>query len=214
MYVVHWHGNFRNLSPMHITKLICIGIVNADFGDVRDKLISQLQEVLGSEILTCDFGVIDWKNFFRDDGLLYDVTKFQIALLPLRDRLTVYACNLADGWISLLDRLVSLNKFDAYFFRTTVSAHGQFEVFEMVAWQKGARKRHVRVLEDDKGWEFLNNGSPLPFKNTERYARTRIETRLDAELIDRYSGHVGYKISNIPAFNNPCELISRMDSGC
>ncbi len=91
----------------------------------------------------------------------------EIALFSPHENTTIYTCNLADGWSSLYGNLVKNQKFDAYFFRTTLAERVGYNVFEMMAWRHGELKRQVRSLQDEDGWKFLNSGELLPFLNTQ-----------------------------------------------
>jgi hypothetical protein len=164
---------------------ICIGLVRAPCIKVRQVLQAQLERTIKSETFNSRLEQAGWREFFERHGLLYDVKRFQIALFSPNQALTVYVCNLADGWISLYGNTVIAGAFDAYFFRATLSDRADYAVFEMKAWRDGALVRELRVRQDDIGWGFLNKGEPMSFESTQQYRSRRISERLDRETIER-----------------------------
>jgi hypothetical protein len=180
--------------------LICLGIISASLEDARSAVQSQLESIK-KKPFSSTLESTNWEQFFKDDGRFYEIMHVEIALFSPREGLTVYVCNLADGWVSLYENLVKANAFDAHFFRATLAERAKYEVFEMITWRHGARVRQVRALQEEDGWGFLNKGDPLPFEDVERYEKRRISTRLDRKLIERYSESVGYNIGSITKFD-------------
>jgi hypothetical protein len=117
---------------------------------------------------------------------------------------TVYVCNLADGWVSLYGNLVKASVLDAYFFRATLSEDAEFKVFEMMGWRRGVLERELRVLQDDDGWKFVNRGAPLSFENPLQYKKRQVGARLDRRSIERYSEAVGYSVGSVTEFRGRC----------
>jgi hypothetical protein len=193
--------------PMTITyqpDQICVGFVRASQEAVVNSLQTQLRNVIGEAQHLSDVGPVDWETFFDGKGLLYDMRKFQIAIFSPHPQSTVYVNNLADGWLSLFERLVKTEMYDATFFRATLCIDIEFKVFEMIAWNGGLRTRELRALRDDNGWEFLNNGNPKAFEYTERYTKRQIALKLDRELMETYSASLGYAIDRVTSFTGPC----------
>ena len=185
-------------------SLLCMGIIASPLDAVRMGLQRKLEETIGNDSYKSKLESINWKVFFERNGLFYDMLRFQIALFSPRDDLTVYVCNLADGWVSLYRNIIKAEKFDAYFFRVMLQKNAMYKVFDMSAWQNGALNRHVRTLQEERGWEFLNEGDPLPFEDVERYWRRKISDRLDRDLIERYSEAAGFGVERVTQFENPC----------
>ena len=187
---------------------ICIGLTIAPIERSRNAMRLQL-ETFNNKRFRAISEIVNWRNFFKCDGEYHDVMGAEIALLPPREDLMVYVCNLADGWISVYENVIKANAFDAFFFRTTLSEAAEYKVFGMTAWRRGILTRQVRLLQEEKGWGFLNKGDPLPFEDAERYKERKIERRLDRKLIESYSESVGYGIGSVTSFNDQCTLFRR-----
>jgi hypothetical protein len=183
---------------------ICVGLALAARERVLHGVQAQLERTIKKEAFRSVLGPIKWGEFFEGDGLFYDITRFQIALFSPHERLTVYVCNLADGWVSLYGNLVKASAIDAYFFRTTLSEDAEFKVFEMMGWHHGVLERELRVLQDDAGWKFVNKGEPRSFENPLQYKKRQVGTRLDRRSIERYSEAVGYSVGSITQFGGQC----------
>jgi len=171
---------------------------------VRAAMQSQLERTIDKNAFSSALEQINWRQFFERDGEFYDIMRFQMALFSPREDLTVYVCNLADGWVSVYENLVKANAFDAYFFRATLAEQAEYKVFGMAAWQHGVLARQVRALQEEDGWGFLNKGDPLPFEDVERYKKRQVSARLDRKLIDNYSVAAGYGISSVTEFDGQC----------
>ena len=184
--------------------LLCIGLLRAPLEGVRGALQSQLEKTIKKEACSSELEEIDWRNFFERDGQFYDIKRFQIALFSPHEDLTVYVCNLADGWVSLYGNLVKACALDAYFFRATLAERAEYTVFEMKGWRHGVLKRQVRVLQDDDGWKFVNDGDPLPFESPMQYQKRQISSRLDRRLIEIYSRAAGYGMTSVTEFDGQC----------
>jgi hypothetical protein len=185
---------------MYEPDLVNVGIVLAPCQAVQPRLKQRLEKAIKRDTIHSAFEVVDWEEFFEQGGKLCSMGGFQIALLSPRENLTVYVCNLADGWVSLYGNLVREGAFDAYFFRATLSEKAQYKVFEMQGWRHGALERHLRALQDEDGWNFLDKGDALPFESPMQYKKRQIGARLDRRLIERYSEAVGYRIGSATEF--------------
>jgi len=193
-----------SITYAYAPKLICAGIIFASLEDTCASVRNQLVRIIGENNFISEGGAVEWMEFFENDGVFYDGKRFKIALFSPRADHTVYVCNLSDGWISLYENIVAAGAIDAYFFRSTLLKSAEYKIFEMLSWRRGILQRQLRVLQDDNGWDFLNNGSLLPFEEVERYKNRRVKDRLDNELIDRYSEAAGYRISSVTSFNGRC----------
>jgi hypothetical protein len=186
------------MKPYDPAKL-SMGIIVAPLELGSAAVKSQLEKVIGPRSFALKSEFVNWREFFMQDGLFIDGKLFQIALFSPHKDITVYACNLADGWVSLYENIIKAHAFDAYFFRTTLSSVLKYRVFEMIAWKCGAAIRQVRALQDDRGWEFLSRGDILPFEDAERYKKRKNE-HLDCILIETYSKNTGFEISSLTGF--------------
>jgi hypothetical protein len=184
--------------------ILCMGLLRAPISGVRDALQSQLEKAIKKDAFSSELGEIDWQKFFERDGQFYEIKRFQIALFSPCENLTVYVCNLADGWVSLYGNLVKACALDAYFFRATLSQRTEYTAFEMMGWRHGILKRQVRALQDDDGWKFVNSGEPLPFESPMQYQKRQISARLDRRLLDIYSEAAGYGMGSVTAFGGQC----------
>jgi hypothetical protein len=183
---------------------ICVGLALAPCESVLHGVQTQLERTIKKEAFRSTLGAIEWREFFEGEGLFYDIKSFQIALFSPYESLTVYVCNLADGWVSLYGNLVKMSAIDAYFFRTTLSEDAEFKVFEMMGWHRGVLERELRVLQDDDGWKFVNKGEPRSFENPLQYKRRQVGARLDRRSIERYSEAVGYSVASVTEFGGQC----------
>jgi hypothetical protein len=199
-----------SMSEIYFPDQMCVGLLRAPINSVLGALQSQLENTVKKESIRTEMTSIDWRSFFERDGHLYDIRRFQIAIFSPHEDITVYVCNLADGWVTLYGNLVKANAFDAYFFRTTCAEHPEYSAYEMMAWDRGILERNVRVLRDDDGWNFLNKGSPRPFEHLQRYEKRQISARLDRVLIESYSGSAGYATSAVTQYDGPCCKYSRV----
>jgi hypothetical protein len=184
--------------------LICVGILCAPLKSARTCMLSQLTKTIKKSQFTLALEYVKWGEFFENDGLFYDGKRFQIALFSPQTNVTVYVCNLADGWVSVYENLVKAGGYDAYFFRASLAEVAEYKVFEMKVWQHGILDRHVRAFEEENGWSFLNNGDPLPFEDIDRYKLRRISMRLDRKLIEGYSEAIGFGLNSVTKIATPC----------
>ncbi len=184
--------------------LMCVGVILAPLERVRDAVQSQLERTIDKNMFSSKLENITWREFFKRDGQFYDILRAEIVLFSPREGLTIYVCNLADGWSSLYGNLIKASAFDAYFFRATLPETAEYKVFQMTAWRHGVLVRQVRALQEEDGWGFLNKGDPLPFEDIERYKKREISARLDRKLIESYSEAAGYKISSVTKFAGQC----------
>lgn len=184
--------------------LICVGVISAPFESACAAVQSQLERTIDKDAFSSTLEQANWRTFFERDGEFYDIMRFQIVLFSAREGITVYVCNLADGWSSLYENLVKASAFDAYFFRATLAEQAEYKVFEMEMWRRGVLARQVRALQEEGRWDFLNKGDPLPFEDVERYKKRQVSARLDRRLIENYSEAAGYKISSVPKFDGQC----------
>ena len=198
------HTGTLPLNTLYKPDLLSVGIVLAPCEAVQPVLKRQLQKVIKRDTVCSRLENVVWESFFEQSGTLYDMSRFQIALLCPSEKLAVYVCNLADGWISVFGNLVAAGAFDAYFFRATLAQQAPYKVFEMQGWRGGALERHLRVLQDEDGWSFLNKGDPLPFESPMQYKRRQIGARLDWRLLERYSEALGYRIGAVTESGGQC----------
>jgi hypothetical protein len=182
---------------------ICVGLVHAPCEGVLGAVHAQLASAIKKDACS-KLEPVEWREFFERDGLFYDIKRFQIVLFSPYENLTVYVCNLADGWVSLYGNLVKASSFDAYFFRATLSEMAEYKVFEMMAWRHGLLERELRVLQEEDGWKFVNKGEPMPFESPMQYRKRQIGARLDRRLIERYSEAAGYRIGSVTEFSGQC----------
>ena len=189
---------------MYQPKLICMGIIAAPLEDVCSAVQLQLERTIGRDAFNSKLQKAIWREFFRNDGQFYDIMRAEIVLFSPRQGITAYACNLADGWLSLYENHVKARTFDAYFFRATLAEHAEYKVFEMISWRHGIRVRQVRALQEEDGWQFLNKGDPLPFEDLERYKKHQVSARMNRKLIESYSAEAGYQINSVTEFAGQC----------
>ena len=185
-------------------NLLCMGLLRTPLELARKALVLQLESAIKKEAIRSALQQIDWRLFFERDGQFYEIKRFQIALLSAREDLTVYVCNLADGWLSLFGNIVRARNLDAYFFRATLLEKAEFKVFEMMRWRNGDLKRHVSALQDDDGWKFVNRGDALPFESSMQYKRRQVSGRLNRRLIEMYSEAAGFGIGSVTQFGGDC----------
>lgn len=197
-------GTMVAMSTTYEPKLLSVGFILAPEGTVASLLERRLERTLDSQSVHSAREVIDWAKFFEKDGTLYNVRRLQVALLAPHDGLTVFVCNLADGWESLYGNLVKAGAFDAYFFRATLAAQAEYKVFEMKGWRAGEQVRLLRALEDTDRWTFLNDGEAFPFESPMQYQKREIKARLDRRLMELYSEAAGYRMSAVTSFAEPC----------
>ncbi len=183
--------------------LICMGIFLAPLESARAAVQSQLESIKNRPFNSM-MENINWREFFKRDGEFHDIMRAEIALFSPREDVTIYVCNLSDGWVSLYENAVKAGAFDAYFFRATLPETAEYKVFEMEMWRRGSLVRQVRALQEEDGWGFLNKGDPLPFERPKQYNKRAISARLDRKLIESYSEAVGCRISSITKFTGQC----------
>jgi hypothetical protein len=189
---------------MYEPELLNVGIVLAPLPAVQALLKQRLERVIKSDVVHSARETIAWQQFFEQGGQLYDMARVQIALFAPREDVTVYVCNLADGWVTLFGNLSNAGQLDAYLFRATLAEEAPYKVFEMQKWAHGAAVRQLRALQGEDGWTFLDKGEPLPFENPMQYQKRQINARVDRRTIERYSEAAGYRVSGVPEFKGEC----------
>jgi hypothetical protein len=126
----------------------------------------------------------DWQTFFAENGELHG-----------------------------FDRGVRIFVFDAgknrsvFYFRTTTQAFVPFGVHEMEVWHKGKISRHIRSLQEERGWGFLNNGAQFAFENTEDFRKRRIKDRFNRSRIESYCPEFGIRLSDVYSYPRAGTLI-------
>lgn len=195
----------RKIEP----ALICVGIINAPLECARSAVQSQLEATIGKAAFRLDLKTLQWPEFFKQNGRFHDVLHAEIVLFSPREGVTIYVCNLADGWVSLYENVIKSSTFDAFFFRATSEENDEYKIFEMMAWQRGVLVRHIRALQDDDGWKFLNKGDPLPFENVARYKKRAIGARLDHKTLENYSEAAGHNIACVVQYTGECWQFGR-----
>jgi len=139
----------------------------------------------------------DWQTFFAENGELYGFNRgVQMFVFEAGSDRSAYVCNIADGWHSLIWN-VAREGHSAVYFRTTMLASVPFGVHEMEVWSKGEVSRHVRSLQEERGWQFLNNGTPLNFERTEDFRRRRIKDRFNLSHIEAYCPEFGIRLNDV-----------------
>jgi len=187
---------------------ICLGLAKAPIAGVREAFASRITSVINAPATFHEKEIL-WVKFFENRGRLYDVLRLQVALIAATPTTTIYVCNLADGWLSLYNNVVSEKKLDAFFFRATINGAVLYPVYEMLAWKHGNQNRHLRCLKDDVGWNFINSGEPVAFENPSVYQRRSIKNRLNADIIFDYSEAAGYRITDVLKFTGFCYHFKR-----
>jgi len=199
---------------MHVSKMLniaflrqlCWGIISTDLKSTCTAFERNIRQIGVS--WRGAFEPVNWNNFYRLHGLSFNVHGAEIALFCIKDNLTVYLCNGADGWISLFEGVVTHERVCAFFFRTTIG-QAPYPVHEMIYWSTGHRTRHIRVLKEEDRWAYWENGKPLPFEQVVRYRARMIRDRVDQELIENYSREIGFDPEDIIALKGPVFHITR-----
>lgn len=187
---------------------LCMGLVVAPLEFTTLALAKQLRSIKVDTRISTE-PTIDWKLFFGEDGLNYNILNNNIALFKVSDNLTVYTSNASDGWWALYSTMMEKASLDGYFFCRTLNNEENYHIFEMRIWRSGVLDRYVRALKAENGWEFLNEGNPASFERTQLYEKRKIADRLNRETIDRYSAAAGFPINSVVEYQGPAVIFSR-----
>lgn len=68
---------------------------------------------------------------------------------------------------------------------------GEWGVRRFIVYENGELVRAVHCYHGDDGWEFGEEGKPLPFEDVERYKAKRKRERLTSEMVEAYLGALG-----------------------
>lgn len=186
-----------------------MGIIAAPIDEVRKAFIRRLNSIIKVKAYTATECIVDWSAFFVENGLNYNVMKNRIALFNVASNLTIYTSNAADGWWTLYETTMEEALFDGYFFSRTLKNKIGYYGFQMKVWKSGVLDRHIRVLKDEDGWEYLSEGNLAPFENAELYQKRRIADRLNQEAIETYSAAAGFPISSVVEYQGSVVLFYR-----
>jgi hypothetical protein len=178
-----------------------MGLLQVSLGQGREMVADRLGSIVKKDVFCCRAEKIVWPSFFIQNGRLFDVKRAEIALLSPRPDMTVYVCNLADGWASLFESIVRESGLGAYFFRSTLSVIADYKVFEMTHWRGGEPERRVRLLQETDKWSFTEAGKPLLFEEVDRYKARSIRDRMNNDLLVRYSETAGFGINSVTRFD-------------
>ena len=186
-----------------------MGIIAAPIDEVREALTRRLDSIINVRKYTSTECLIDWVDFFVENGMNYDVFKTKMVLFKATDNLTIYTSTSADGWWTLYETTIENAHFDGYFFGRTLKNDIGYHGFQMKIWKSGVLDRHVRAIKTEDGWEFLSEGNLAPFENAELYRKRRIADRLNQEVIELYSEAAGFPISSVAEYIGSAVLFYR-----
>ena len=188
-----------------------MGIIAAPIDEVREALTRRLDSIINVRKYTSTECLIDWVDFFVENGMNYNVFKTKMVLFKATDNLTIYTPTSADGWWSLYSNTMKDEFFDGYFFNRTLTLKNEigYHGSEMAIWKSGVLDRRVRTIKTEDGWEFLSEGNLAPFENAELYRKRRIADRLNQEVIESYSEAAGFPISSVAEYIGSAVLFYR-----
>jgi hypothetical protein len=196
-----------------VSEVRCPNIINFAILQATQKEISnEIEKHLKRWSAGYDFKTPianDWEAFFENDGNLYDVFRTKIFLFDSTQGATIYVCNSADGWHSLIWNVAKGLKLGGAYFRTTTRPV-EWGVHEMEIWENGEPVRHLRTLQDDRGWEFLNRGGPRHFEVTSDFKKRKIRARFNFERLKSYSQEMGVCFDSAYSFPGLGTLVSRI----
>lgn len=130
---------------------MCFGVVNCAFDEFQSTVQSELNRIVGGSAFNCTKEIVDWSAMYKAGGHLHDIWQVEIVLFSPHERLSVYVCNLADGWHSLYWNCMRKLAIEGFWFRSTDRTE-RFQVQEMEAWRDGTVVRHLRILDDEARW--------------------------------------------------------------
>ena len=187
------------------------GIFDAGLEQVTKRVVHHLERL--SRGFHISRGVRnDWPIFFDAKGNLFDETRARIFVFERHSTGTVFVCNLSDGWHSLFWNLAGPDCIDGVFFQATIGSRVEYGVHGMEVWHKGQETRHIRALQEDRGWEFLNEGAPLQFERTADLNKRRITDRFNAGHVKLYCREFGVELEDAYSYPGNGTLISRTKS--
>lgn len=198
----------QSVSGVGCPSIINFAILQAKQNEVSAEIEKHLKR-WSSEYDLQTHTANDWEAFFRGRANAYDVLRAKIFLFSSAAGATIYVCNLADGWHSLVWNIARGLKLDGAYFRTTTRPV-EYGVHEMEIWEDGDAVRHLRALQDDRGWEFLNRGEPRPFEVIADFKRRKIRDRFGFERLKSYSDVMGVSFDLVYSFPGSGTLISRL----
>ena len=188
-----------------------MGIIAAPIDEVREALTRRLDSIINVRKYTSTECLIDWVDFFVENGMNYNVFKTKMVLFKATDNLTIYTPTSADGWWSLYSNTMKDEFFDGYFFNRTLTLKNEigYHGSEMAIWKSGVLDRRVRTIKTEDGWEFLSEGNLASFENAELYRKRRIADRLNQEVIELYSEAAGFPVSSVVEYSGSAVLFYR-----
>lgn len=121
---------------------------------------------------------------------------------PMNTNGTALFGNEQDGFDSMTWLLNRINKFEMTRIALDLDIendepeYGMYHSFQHM--YADGRERMVRVMWDDR-WDFYEEGEPMPFEQTERYAERLKRKRLTNEMVLDYAKALGWDLRD-PAF--------------
>jgi hypothetical protein len=104
---------------------------------------------------------------------------------------TLFVSSVADGYASMVMMLSA--KIPGIFVSIRVSkSDTPYPCNELSARSNGKWIRTARALLDSGGWEFFQEGDPLPFEDVSHYSARMKKKRVTPEIIEEYLTRYGY----------------------
>jgi hypothetical protein len=118
------------------------------------------------------------------------VMLFHPELTPGR---TAFFANLEDGWQTMVYSLAKKLGCECLRLTSSTESDGYPQnSFSLI--QSGVPIRTLMAGKDDRGWEFFEDGDPLPIEDPSHYQRRRIRDRLNRDIIVGYANKLGWPI--------------------
>lgn len=194
-----------------LPEIVQFGALEASLQQVTERIAHHL-ELWSLQFRVTEQARNDWPTFFEAKGNLFDMAQARIFVFEPHANRTVFVCNLSDGWHSLFWNLAERDSVNGAFFRATIDPDVKYGVHGMEFWRNGRSIRHIRALQEERGWEFLNEGEPLPFERTVDLTKRRITDRFNITHVKLYCRDFGIEFSDAYSYPGKGTLISRTKS--
>ena len=115
----------------------------------------------------------------------------------LHDRYVFYMSNLIDGYLWPINFIHKHVHCNSYFCKMSNENDLFYLGYFFYVYSSDGAKRHIQAIQDEKRWEFYEDGNPLPFEDLALYNNRLVKKRINNDIIKMYISKLGIEFKDI-----------------